>query len=88
MTRNRLVEIPPQGTLTSNGSPMVEATPVIARPLSKLGRLAVQQVIMENQRRFAEVMQIVAENDQIVLTDGWRLDLDTWVWAKPEKPEG
>ena len=58
------------------------------RPVSKLGRLALQQVIVENQRRFTEVLQTVAENDQVLLTDGWRLDLEAWVWAKPEKPEG
>jgi len=42
------------------------------------------QCLTENQRRFAELVTTIAENDQIDLSDGWRLDLEHMVWVKPE----
>jgi hypothetical protein len=51
--------------------------------VSKLSVVALNQVLSDNQRRFMEVAQAAAENDEVDLAAGWRLDVEKLEWVAP-----
>lgn len=56
------------------------------KPLSPLAKLALQQILEDNAKRFMEAARVAAANDAIDLTQSWRLDIPTMAWIKDLPP--